>query len=699
MLGRYVYTYFKSKNFDVVGLSRKNIDISDIYCEDDLNSILHYEGVEENDVIINCAGIIKSVIDNNNIQEIIKVNSLFPHYLNTVSKKEGYKLIHVTTDCFLSQTKVLTKNGYVNIEDININDKVYTHSGEIKNVYKTLSKYVNESVYSIKTMGNDTIRCTKNHPWFVIKRDYKEFVDFNKLEWIKTEDLSEGDVIVIPKLSISEQTIKSIDLLDYSFTYRNQIEEYDYFLNNIKNKKINIKYHCKSHGLNYRKISQWLYNENQQPKVYKLQKSLEINEDVLWFLGLFLAEGWVDNSKNRKVITISLGNESELINKTISIIKKYFHINPLVRHMKKQKGSQITFTHQLLSEMLKKDFYFSEKAYSHTKKIPYWINNIGKENLISFIRGYFDGDGCFFEDNKKSCFVSMSSTSEILIDDMKILFMKLGILPNKSSIINNRSSEICGRSVNIKNKYILQISGAQIGKFLNIFKINSEYFSTINRYNRFFENDKYWGIPITEISEELYHGVVYNLEVEDDHSYLVNGGLSAHNCVFSGKDGLYLEHSPHDCIDVYGKTKSLGEPNDCTVIRTSIIGEEVNQSKSLLEWIKSMKDKTVYGYTNHIWNGLTCLQLAKIFEDIIINEKYWRGVRHIFSPHPISKHHLIKLISNIYDLNITINPLTLPVKCDRSLATSYPDASFTIPDINDQIKEQLDFINILSSEI
>ena len=39
------------------------------------------------------------------------------------------------------------------------------------------------------------------------------------------------------------------------------------------------------------------------------------------------------------------------------------------------------------------------------------------------------------------------------------------------------------------------------------------------------------------------------------------------DCVWSGKEGNYNEDSPHDALDVYGKTKSLGEPGNCTVIR------------------------------------------------------------------------------------------------------------------------------------
>jgi dTDP-4-dehydrorhamnose reductase len=162
------------------------------------------------------------------------------------------------------------------------------------------------------------------------------------------------------------------------------------------------------------------------------------------------------------------------------------------------------------------------------------------------------------------------------------------------------------------------------------------------------------------------------------------------DCVFSGKDGLYDENSLHDCTDVYGKTKSLGEPENCTVVRTSIIGEEIGSARSLLEWIKSRKDTDANGFINHFWNGLTCLQTAKVFEDIIVNNKYWNGVRHINSPNTLNKFELIKVISDIYKLNIDVQEALAPSLCDRSLTSIY-NISQNIPTIEDQIQEQYDF--------
>ena len=51
------------------------------------------------------------------------------------------------------------------------------------------------------------------------------------------------------------------------------------------------------------------------------------------------------------------------------------------------------------------------------------------------------------------------------------------------------------------------------------------------------------------------------------------------DCVYDGdRDANILlnEDYNHTCDDIYGKSKSLGEPNNLTIIRTSIIGEEKN---------------------------------------------------------------------------------------------------------------------------
>ena len=156
--------------------------------------------------------------------------------------------------------------------------------------------------------------------------------------------------------------------------------------------------------------------------------------------------------------------------------------------------------------------------------------------------------------------------------------------------------------------------------------------------------------------------------------------------VFSGKNGNYLEDDTDFTSDFYGLTKLMGEPKNCMVMRVCPIGEEIGQSRSLLEWIKSCKDKSANGFTNHIWNGLTALQVAKVIKQIINRNIKWDGVRHIFSPNPVSKAKLLNLVNDTFRLSIDINEMESSVAIDRSLNSSH-NLNLNIPDIEQQIKD------------
>jgi len=163
------------------------------------------------------------------------------------------------------------------------------------------------------------------------------------------------------------------------------------------------------------------------------------------------------------------------------------------------------------------------------------------------------------------------------------------------------------------------------------------------------------------------------------------------DCVYDGLEGNYNENHVHTAKDLYGISKSEGEIGNITIIRTSLIGEELDQQRSLIEWIKSNKNNTVSGYTNHVWNGITCLQFAKLCDEIMEEELFWRGVKHITSPSKITKHDLVKLVSEIYELNVTVIPHETETKCDRSLSSVRGEIVFKIPELREQLIEMKSF--------
>lgn len=144
----------------------------------------------------------------------------------------------------------------------------------------------------------------------------------------------------------------------------------------------------------------------------------------------------------------------------------------------------------------------------------------------------------------------------------------------------------------------------------------------------------------------------------------------ATDCVYSGKKGHYIETDPHTATDVYGMTKSLGEA-DVYNLRCSIIGPEVKNHVSLLDWF--LQQKEAKGFINHWWNGVTTYHFAKICEGIIREDIKLPKLQHIVPADMVTKAALLELIAKAYKLKIPIDKTKAPERIDRTLSTNNPE--------------------------
>jgi dTDP-4-dehydrorhamnose reductase len=142
------------------------------------------------------------------------------------------------------------------------------------------------------------------------------------------------------------------------------------------------------------------------------------------------------------------------------------------------------------------------------------------------------------------------------------------------------------------------------------------------------------------------------------------------DCVFAGTSGMYLESDVSDAIDLYGRTKYLGEVNypPALTIRTSIIGRELQTTSGLIEWFLSNRDSTVKGFQKAIYTGFTTIALADVIANIIDNHPELAGLYQV-SSEPINKHDLLTLIKEKFGLSCVIEPET-ETCIDRSLDSS-----------------------------
>jgi len=143
------------------------------------------------------------------------------------------------------------------------------------------------------------------------------------------------------------------------------------------------------------------------------------------------------------------------------------------------------------------------------------------------------------------------------------------------------------------------------------------------------------------------------------------------DCVFTGDAGPYNESSPSFAQDIYGQTKLWGEPTNALVIRTSIIGPELQNFYSLLCWFLKQKGP-VRGFVNHHWNGLTTWELAGAIAKLLLQGQIPFGIRHLHGQ-DLSKFELLKLMAEAYGLDCFIEPFEDEKGRDTRLRTLHTE--------------------------
>ena len=138
------------------------------------------------------------------------------------------------------------------------------------------------------------------------------------------------------------------------------------------------------------------------------------------------------------------------------------------------------------------------------------------------------------------------------------------------------------------------------------------------------------------------------------------------DCVFTGLKGHYSESDAPDALDLYGRSKLLGEVDEshAVTLRTSIIGHELSSAHSLVGWFLAQEGR-VRGFTRAVFSGLPTVELAKVIRDHVLPRPDLRGLWHV-SSEPIAKYDLLQLVKVAYGKSIEIVPDEKLV-IDRSL--------------------------------
>jgi UDP-glucuronate decarboxylase len=151
---------------------------------------------------------------------------------------------------------------------------------------------------------------------------------------------------------------------------------------------------------------------------------VELTDEVLWLLGLWVAEGSWHGSDGNAYITLS--GDAELLERAAAIVEEQLDLHVIRAPASPARAASIFIHSRLLLGLM--DFLgFGNNA----KRIPGWILGLPLSRLKWFIEGYREGDGVhsgkLFDTGVKHQF---STIHEELKDDLIVAFARFGLVPS-----------------------------------------------------------------------------------------------------------------------------------------------------------------------------------------------------------------------------------------------------------------------------
>lgn len=137
---------------------------------------------------------------------------------------ESFDLLCAGFPCFIKGTLTLTNNGYKNIEDVEITDRLLTHTGRFQKIVNLQRKMYTGSVFDIKTKYYpEVITTTEEHPFYIREKQANNI--FGEAIWKKANELTMNDYFgmvinnneIIPEFTFDKPQHIKLDKLDYWF--------------------------------------------------------------------------------------------------------------------------------------------------------------------------------------------------------------------------------------------------------------------------------------------------------------------------------------------------------------------------------------------------------------------------------------------------------------------------------------------------
>ncbi len=188
-------------------------------------------------------------------------------------------------NCFKAGTKVLTKRGYVNIEDVTVNDYVVTEDGSWQEVEAVSSREYQGDIVRLSGRSlYDDIYCTANHKFLTqngwVRAD-RLFIDSSKANCI--------DKLRVPDVTFEKQYDR-VDLLQY---YECEPDER---IATTDDQKIYIEKHCARNP----------HNDNVAWAKQSVicNRYIKLTPEFRYFIGRWIGDGSITRYKGKRAPSI-----------------------------------------------------------------------------------------------------------------------------------------------------------------------------------------------------------------------------------------------------------------------------------------------------------------------------------------------------------------------------------------------------------
>jgi stage V sporulation protein R len=240
----------------------------------------------------------------------------------------------------------------------------------------------------------------------------------------------------------------------------------------------------------------------------------DLDYDFGRMVGLYLAEG--STSVNRFTFTFGGGEQ-----KYADFISDYFKKYGITVRVKNRSPDQHCIDVQCFDKSMTEWF---DKNFGHgceNKSLPKWLSHSGNLDFYNgVLRGYFDGDGWVKDGNTSASASTVSLDLAYQVKNMCAMFgIKVGI--------NHRNRD------NRRPSYDILATGKNYDKLLGICEIERQNVPERRWLFNEVDNDHIYN-RIKDISVEYEDEPVpmWDLEVEENHSFTLSNGAIAHNCHF-----------------------------------------------------------------------------------------------------------------------------------------------------------------------